>query len=231
MSERINPRPELRSSIQEFARLVKFFEANQDNPQLQKFITTAIIGTLSLIDLEEEELVLVQSKSSAHPQSEEPTDRITNGYTGFYLCSASEGRLLRSLEDTGVVLVNDFLLAKMVGKISVLALDTREGFMAGHWYAPRTPWMREAIRQAFDEGQSTVTIPNDVWDYMRQADVRNLNRPGVKLRDPSLLTDINSEGALLAFCRQMLTKFPEQFSTGINGMSRQEYRTTLREGA
>jgi hypothetical protein len=256
MSERINHRPELGRTLLELSQYFELFQATENNPELQQLITTAIMATLAKVNLEEEELTLarptlitkaqppqlLQRKNPTlppraleqprpqPPQVEEPTDRITEGYTGFYLCSASEGRLLRSLEDTGIVLVNGFLLAKMVGKISALALETKEGFKAGHWYAPRTSWMREEIRQAFDKGLSKVTIDNDVWDYMREAEVRNLERSAVLLQNPSLLTAISTQDGLLEFCKQVVGQLPDQLGPSVGGMSRVLYRARHREG-
>lgn len=244
MSERINPRPEVGITLQEFARLVELFEATQDDPELSQLIATAIIGTLSKIDLDDEELVLVQPKAltpiqrpaprervrPTSPQTQDDTERITRGATGFYLCSASEGRLLRSLEDTGIVLVNGFLLAKIVGKISVLALETKEGFQAGHWYAPRTQWMRDSIRQAFDQGLTGVTLYDDLWDYMRKAEVNNLTTGTVQLSNSSILSTIDSEQALLDYCRKVVAQLPAKLGNTIQGIQRTEYRQRHKEG-
>lgn len=246
MSERINHQPEILAAIDNLYRLFALFESYAGDLAFQGVIANAITNIILKTDLESEELVVIPPAKThrvfrerprlapydpaSTPVTQPDTRRITRGETGFYLCSLSEGRLLKSIEDTGVMLVNDFLLVKMVGKISAIALQNTEGFLAGHWYAPRTRQMRQQIRETFDIGVTRMTIPDDVWDYMRPANVDNLFQSRVNLNNPALLTAFSTTEELVEFIRNAVDKLPKQLSQFIAGIPRNEYRNRHLEG-
>ncbi|GHP00640.1 hypothetical protein KSF_106870 [Reticulibacter mediterranei] len=131
-------------------------------------------------------------------------------YSNWFLCSAAERRLKLSMDDQAVLLVNDALLLKFNGKMSGLALHTTllaDGtqLMEGCWYAPID--QREAIRDAFDRGESRLSLEGQ-WTFIRV------------LKDSSLLQEARVCAAALP------TTLPLQ----IDDRSREKYRRYYHEG-
>jgi predicted DNA-binding protein YlxM (UPF0122 family) len=98
--------------------------------------------------------------------------KILTGHDRWWLCGQAEPRLQRSIANQAVVLVNDQLLAKFIGKFSALCLNTfttntGQTFLAGNWYSPTDGPSRDAIRHAFDTGNAKLTLGRGDWAIMR----------------------------------------------------------------
>lgn len=97
---------------------------------------------------------------------------IKAGHGGWCLCSEAEPLLAKSIRLDAVLLVNDSLLMKFVGKPSALCIrsySTRQGttFVKGNWYAPVDYLTRVKLNQSFDNSLTRVDIPNGEWALMR----------------------------------------------------------------
>lgn len=91
---------------------------------------------------------------------------------GWYLCSLSEIRLVKSMMKGEVVLINDNLMMKLDGKQSVLSLvdftdeDGDQTFVKGVWYAPIDRATRAAANKAYSEGKMSLKLKGK-WAVMR----------------------------------------------------------------
>lgn len=91
---------------------------------------------------------------------------------GWYLCSLSEIRLIKSMMKGEVVLINDNLMMKLDGKKSVLCLedftdeDGDQTFVKGVWYAPIDRATRAAADKAYSEGKMSLKLKGK-WAVMR----------------------------------------------------------------
>ncbi|KKR77047.1 MAG: hypothetical protein UU21_C0001G0101 [Candidatus Levybacteria bacterium GW2011_GWA2_40_8] len=104
---------------------------------------------------------------------------IQPGYRGWYLCDASEGRMISSIR-TGayVVLKNQgepLLLTKFIGRRAAFCLQSfsvAEGFafVEGNWYGPIDGNTKSGLNKAFDEGRSVMNLPSGEWALLRGAD-------------------------------------------------------------
>lgn len=105
--------------------------------------------------------------------------RVVDEHNEWYLCDSSEERLSQAIDEGGVILVNGFLV-KMKGKMTGLALEThtmRTGLFgrkriqyitSGIFYSPTDHTVRQAIRDAFDQGKTRICIPEATeWVQMR----------------------------------------------------------------
>ncbi len=105
---------------------------------------------------------------------------ILPGYKGWDLCPSSEDFLSNAIDDGGFILVNDLFLVKMNGKLTGLALETKEvrsGLFgktttiveADTFYSPVDDTVRKAIRDAFEHGHTRVFIEGvSNWATMRR---------------------------------------------------------------
>lgn len=90
------------------------------------------------------------------------------------LCGSSEVRLQNALDDTAVLVIDDFLLLKFYGRLTALCLKdaiTPSGqfFLKGCFYSPTDSKNREQLRQDFYQNSSTsVMLHNSsAWVVLR----------------------------------------------------------------
>lgn len=92
-------------------------------------------------------------------------------HPSWFLCDLSEKFLARSFDkENGLVVVNNYLLAKKRGYKAALCLQsfaTKEGtFVKGNWYEPEGD-VRIAVKKALSEGQTTLHLDEGSWVLMR----------------------------------------------------------------
>jgi hypothetical protein len=109
------------------------------------------------------------------------------------LCSDAEDRLLRSIRENAVILVNDSLLLKFYGKMAALCLKsytTANGqrFIAENWYSPVDEADRENLVSAFILGKGRVSCDTGKWALRRQ-----FNR----YLDPAVMVEIQNHAQQL----------------------------------
>src|SRR6185437_4437053 len=128
-------------------------------------------------------------------------------------------RLAEALEKRATVLVNGVLLVKGVGKLSGLCLrDTalKDGTVlrAGLWYSPVDDRSRDAIREAFDRGDSRLEQPSGRWAVMRPlSDLEETIWYNLKRKKGATAEELLHEA------RSYTAHMPERFGTKIEGMS------------
>lgn len=146
-----------------------------DNRDKYRFQIGALLTQLTLTELPDnikEELKTVTSDYEF---------RIELGHDFWYLCPEAETRLLTSLRNNSLLLVNEKLLTKFKGKLSAICLDTfstedGQTFVEGNWYSPTEKKLRNQIRTAFDKGTSRVELQKGTWALMRPiTDTQNKN--------------------------------------------------------
>lgn len=98
-------------------------------------------------------------------------------HENWYLCPAAERRMLLALAQGDVIIVNDKLVVKMVGKLTAYCLDsfsTSDGFQfqKGYWYSPTDVNSKEQLKVAFKSGERKITLPSSSWVAMRKAEQR-----------------------------------------------------------
>lgn len=131
----------------------------------------------------------------------------------WWLCGTAEPKLKKSIVDGAVILVNDTLLVKFVGKLTGLCIRTMttdEGkiFLEENWYSPADKKSRETLKQAFDTGMSRVAINQGIWLPMRALIPDGDKSPAAILNEAKRFADI----------------LPDRFPETIQGMTRQQYR-------
>jgi hypothetical protein len=101
---------------------------------------------------------------------------VETSHGSWYLCSAAEPRLAKSVEESAVMAIgeedNPYFLVKFRGKLSGLCLQdvtTSDGkvFVRGIWYSPTDRTTRDALRDAFDAGKGKVDLQKGNWALMR----------------------------------------------------------------
>jgi len=152
----------------------------------------------------------------------------------WWLCSASEKRLRKAMTDDAVLLVNDYMLVKFVGKLTALCTHThsaRNGqvFIEGNWYSPEDDLLREQIRSAFDAGFSRLEINGD-WLLIRSLTALTNNFRDGSIRGALIQPLIRVKNRrLMKQIIKYIDQLPDNFSQNIDGQSRYDYRTNKHE--
>lgn len=126
----------------------------------------------------------IQTKTSAL--------QLVNEQNGWFLCSDAEERARRALEKDMLVLVNNNLLVKMMGKMTAICTEsviTPSGdmFDSGYWYSPCDMGGRKTIEEGFNRGFMRIDLTNGQWIKMRQvADDEVLEKAVVRAQTLSL---------------------------------------------
>ena len=91
----------------------------------------------------------------------------------WYLCSASEGRMLEDILAGNAILVDENMLVKFTGKKAALCLKTftdasGDTFVKGVWYALTDTDSKKLLKAAFQRGEVKVNV-GAKWAVMRAA--------------------------------------------------------------
>ena len=97
------------------------------------------------------------------------------GIAGRYLCGDAEPRLQAALSHAGrhIVLVNNTLVVKLAhGRVAGLAIRTARTptgiILAGRWYSPIDPSVRETLAQMFLRTRTSISLRNpSTWVLVR----------------------------------------------------------------
>jgi len=177
------------------------------NIEKYRFQIGVLLSLVPFSDLPPETRIALRPVVSSLEQTIKP------GHTGWYLCPEAEKRLVDSLADDAVVLVNDSILIKMAGKFSGLCVKnykTKDGFVfvEGAWYSPSDAVSRRDIREANDRGQARVEIDGGEWSLMRA------------IED----SPVKEADMLLAVAKGYAENLGNSLPQTINGLSRKEFR-------
>ena len=97
------------------------------------------------------------------------------GKSDLLLCRRAEPRMARAIEENGIILVNENFLVKFNGVFAAVSLHNRRAdnglVLKGNWYYPRGSSVRNEIRAAFDDGETTINLPNTTWNRTREVEV------------------------------------------------------------
>ena len=90
----------------------------------------------------------------------------------WYLCSATEERLVASQHKGLTVLVNNRLLVKHYGKIAALSLESftnnaSSTFLEGSWYCPEIEMAENIRKNLYEHGLARMDIDKGNWFYIR----------------------------------------------------------------
>lgn len=144
-------------------------------------------------------------------------------HEGWTLCPLSEPRLIDMMNHSAVVLVSDCLLAKVDGKTTALCIKTttlpnRQTFVEGNWYSPTDQVSRDAIKHAYDAGETRVKTENGVWAIMRPAQ-DYLPKAGQQM----------TASQVLARAKAYAASMPDRIPDRVKDMPRVKYRTETEE--
>ena len=148
---------------------------------------------------------------------------------GWFLCGAAEERLQRAMESGAVIVVNEFLLMKFIGKLSALCVkDMNMGttkFKKGFWYAPLDTELREQVRNDFDAGHKKVTYKSGKWVQIRKIEGSNFGN--IPWDTPEFIEKILEHRNSRTFMKKTVhyvknsgNKLPDS----INDMTREDFR-------
>jgi hypothetical protein len=183
-----------------------------DNPDSYRFQIGLILSQVNLTNLPD------KVKAKIKPTLTDTEMQLLPEHGRWWLCGAAEPRLVQSLQDNAILLINNKILMKYNGKFSGICLETfanKEGytFIEGCWYAPTDDISRTAMRTAFDQGDATLNFNEGVWVILRPlSNTRNI-----------------SAGELLEYAKKQAYNLPPTLPQIINGKSRAEYRNENRE--
>jgi hypothetical protein len=97
---------------------------------------------------------------------------IISEHKGWVLCQEAEERARRALVNDMVIVVNNHLLVKMLGKMSAICTETvktSDGkvFNKGYWYSPCDNESRKRIEEQFEKGFTRIDLTSGDWLKMR----------------------------------------------------------------
>jgi len=186
-----------------------------DNPQTNKFQLALLLSQTSLTHMPQ------TLREKLKPILADMEFKIKPEHGGWWLCDMAEPRLMESMQNTAVVLVNGSLLVKFDGKFTALCLQTtttKEGyaFLEGTWYSPVDKATREAIKDSFDQGRAKLTLEQAEWALMRPLE-QNFDSG-------------QSAEEILRQAREFAQSLGDRLPDTIGEISREEYREAKREG-
>lgn len=135
------------------------------------------------------------SKYQTEPVKPQQTSlKICGSDINWSLCTAAEFRGENALKQNLFVVVNEFLVVKLIGKMSGIAIDNAlsedgEIFRRGFWYSPLDGEVRESIRRNFIAGITKQDLTNTNWLEIRQVtDEKLLNSAAKAAKAASIIT-------------------------------------------
>ncbi len=154
---------------------------------------------------------------------------------GWYLCSESERRLRKAIKDSAILVVNEYMVVKFIGKLTALCINNYSSnngqvFIEGNWYSPTDDELKEQIRNAFDAGNSRLeSIGN--WSLMRPIAARQNYSKADSLRGSLIQPLIRiMNRRYMRRVKKYIDKLPDKFPQNIKGEPRHQYRKIMNEG-
>lgn len=219
---------------EEIANILKgeFFEvlleAMTDNFQKYRFHIGVILSMADKVNIPTTIVEKIQVIGTDLEITIKPNEK------SWWLCKESEKRLRKAMADDAVLLVNDCMLVKFVGKLTALCTHTysaRNGqvFIEGNWYSPVDDPLRDQIREAFDTGFSRLKI-NGEWLLIRPLTTLNNNNRVGSIRGALIQPLMRVKNRrYMERVKRYINKLPDRFSQEIDGQSRYDYRTIKHE--
>ncbi len=179
-----------------------------DDVLTYQFQIAIILSQLKIYDLPE------ALRAEIRPQLIEMDMSIQVSNGNWWLCDESEPRLLQALNNDAVVVVNEYVAVKFIGKRAGLCLKTftsasGQTFFEGHWYSPTGFELNNTLEDAFDAGITKIDISNGNWALLRPA----------KRYTPDYLEDIKA----------LVNTIPDNKQAVIDGLIRSQYRANVFE--
>ncbi len=160
--------------------------------------------------------------------------KIVKTHNGWYLCSASEERLIEAIRFNSAMIINDFLVLKFVGKMTALCIkDTKVGdqmFRKGYWYSPVDLDTRNSLTEDFDNGKRKVKYQKGQWQEMRAVNgenFENITWSEFELRRKSKIK--NNEKKILRVAEKYARKSKGVLPEKIDAMTRSQFRAYRKE--
>lgn len=145
--------------------------------------------------------------------------RITPMYENWLICSDGEKRLLNAIDDGAIIVVNNSLVVKYIGKFSALCTQTfatNSGyvFLEGCWYSPKDKSTIDILNDAFDESIGEIDLESGEWVFMKVCEEANGLTPDQVVG--------RARYAIDRFKKGLVPKY-------IRGVPRSEYRRETQE--